>query len=79
MPFGCCCSVVCSDDHQQEDQFFERDENNDVDVNTAPMTFRPVVIDGGTTIARVQDVEKSPGTPREQWRSAIPESNAVSL
>ena len=51
--------------------FFEGDENNDFDVNTAPMTFRPIVKDAGATIVRVKDVEKSPGTPREQWRSAI--------
>ena len=70
-PFDCCCNVVCSYDHQQEHQFFERDENNDFDVNTAPMTFRPVVKDAGTTIVRVKDVEQSPGTPREEWRSAI--------
>ena len=51
--------------------FFEGDENNNFDVNTAPMTFRPVVKDAGTTIVRVKDVEKFPGAPREEWRSAV--------
>ena len=35
------------------------------------MTFRSVVKDAGATVVRVKDNEKSPGTPREEWRSEI--------
>ena len=47
-------------------------------MNTAPMTLRPIVKDGGATIVRVKDVEKSPNAPRGV-EIGNPESNAVSL
>ena len=42
---------------KKKTSFFEGDENNDFDVNTAPMTLRPIVKDGGATVVRVKDVE----------------------
>ena len=37
------CNVICDDDDHHQDQFFECNENDDIDENTVPMTFHPLM------------------------------------
>ena len=58
-------AVISNHDHQQEEQFFRRSEHDDVDVNTLPLSFHPVVKDAGDSNVSPGDVVRSSKVHRE--------------
>ena len=70
-------NVICADDHNKRTSFFCVVRMMNLDVNTVPMTFLPVVKDAVSTLLSAKDVDNSCGASREEWRSGSSERNAV--
>ena len=74
-------AVISDHDHQQEEQFF-RIEDYDVDVNTLPLSFHPVVKDAGNGNVSAGDVVRSSKVHLEQngdWQSKVKCSSSLDM